>query len=472
MLIKNLSSKLALLILLVSFVFFQPLVSAEIDIEMLLNNGGFVSFDHFKAELYLNNQEAVVPDAEIFGILEIYGEYYFWPTFTTEVNSQTFYINSGETYLTFLEFDFHNIDDIIPFGPMYFWGAWFVDMAQFGFDVKEFWLGSEHKWTPTPSPATCTPTTPPGSPTYTPTSTPTSTPTNTPFANPGALYSTDAIVGNMRCVPAGSFTQGSPGEEPCRDSIESQFTHILTKNIAVMETEVSRQMWEDLRAVQPTLPEDPSSTSASPLMINPVQYNTWFEAVLFANLLSLQNGYTQCYYKDATFTIPLDATNYTTGQFFWNPAVDGYRLPSEGEWEHFCRAGTNGPFSCDEPDYTSDTCGYPYCVIEEFPVLEDYAVFCANNPGSTQAVGSKLSNPWNLKDVHGNVYEWCWDDFTSYPSGTVIDYSGPGTSSFRALRGGSWYNRARFCRSANRDHYSPGYRLTYDGFRLVRSVLD
>ncbi|MBN1551153.1 formylglycine-generating enzyme family protein, partial [bacterium] len=256
---------------------------------------------------------------------------------------------------------------------------------------------------------------------------------------------------------------------PCRGSDETQFMHILTKNIAVMETEISRQMWEDLRVVQPTLPEDPSSTSASPLMINPVQRNNWYESVLFANLLSVQNGYTQCYHKDATYTIPVDATNYTTGQFFWNAAANGYRLPSEGEWEHFCRAGTNGPFSCDEQLYDAGNC-YS-CVIGTHDVLEDYCVYCANDPGSTQAVGSKLSNPWNLKDVHGNVWEWCWDWYGDYPTGLEEDYTGPMTGSDRVKHGGSWENYARGCRSAKRSSGSPGWHFdSTTGFRLVRTV--
>jgi len=94
---------------------------------------------------------------------------------------------------------------------------------------------------------------------------------------PGYLLSTDNIVGNMRFVPGGIFTQGSPDgtgvdpEEPCRSSNETQFSHNLTRNLAVMETEVTRQMWSDLWAVQATLPIDPSSTTYSPTLSHPVQ---------------------------------------------------------------------------------------------------------------------------------------------------------------------------------------------------------
>ncbi len=302
--------------------------------------------------------------------------------------------------------------------------------------------------------------------------------------SPGGLIGVDNIVGNMRYVPAtgeGGFSQGSPsgaGGEPCRDSNEAPFTHILTRNIAVMETEVTRQMWQDLEVVQSTLPGsiDPTDTSFGSGMNNPVQRITWYEAVLFANLLSVQNGYTRCYYKDSSFNTPVDSTNYTSGSFYCNFSANGYRLPTEGEWEFFTRAGTSGPFSIDEPNYSSSTCS-DFTPTPQLTTLETVAVFCANDNGRSEPVGSKNGNPWNLKDVHGNVSEWCWDwRYTvgspnyPYPSGTQTDYTGPSTGANRVFRGGSWYNYARYCRSAYRKSYPPDTRYYLLGFRLVRSL--
>jgi len=184
---------------------------------------------------------------------------------------------------------------------------------------------------------------------------PTGTPTNTPIPG-GYLISTDNIVGNMRYAPSGTFTQGAPGSEPCRNSSETQFSHTLTQNIAVMQTEVTRQMWADLKAAQSSLPIDPTDSGYGSGMNNPVQSVTWYEAVLFANLLSLENGFTQVYYLDSGYTIRVDATNYTTGSFYMHPGADGYRLATEGEWEYFCRAGTTETFSFTEPSYTSESC--------------------------------------------------------------------------------------------------------------------
>ena len=541
----------------VAFLGFQGAAGADVDVEMQLNDGGFVSFDHFQAQLILNNDDRVVPDAEIFGLLEILGEYYYWPDYSVAVNFQIMDIEEGEMSLTFLEFDFPDIDDVIPFGPMAFWGAWYVDQDEYGYDVKAFWLDSEHKWTPTPpspspvpsltptpspsksptptfspsptpspsfSPSptstptpfptstptpfptatpshtpvpstyTVTPSPPPDTPTQipptqtveptgtaTPQATPTSDPTGTPIPtftpggqNPGDLVSVDEIIGNMRYVPATGpegFIQGSPEEEPCRLSNEEQFVHKISRNIAVMETEVTRQMWIDLKAVQSTLPDDPSLADFSPTLNHPVQQVTWYEVILFANLLSLQNEFTQCYYKDAAFTIPIDSGNYSTGPYFCNFDADGYRLATEGEWEYTCRGGTLGAFSVDEPEYLEDSCGEPYCVLGKFPDLEEFCWFCANAPSLSVIVGTRMANPWNLKDMHGNVNEWCWDWYSAaYPMENQSDYSGPETGSYRVVRGGSWFDKARYCRSAFRGSISPELRLRDLGFRLVRVV--
>ncbi len=283
----------------------------------------------------------------------------------------------------------------------------------------------------------------------------------------GDLFSSDAIVGNMRVVLHGEFVQGSPEDEDCQGSDETQFAHVLTRDIAVMETEVSRQMWADLRGVEPTLPADPSDIIYSPTTAHPVQQNTWYESVLFANLLSIQNGFARCYYTDIGFSIPIDASNYTTGPFYCDFDAAGYRLPTEGEWEYFCRAGTTGPFSCEEVNYTGTNCGS--CTSGTHPNLEQYAVYCANDPGATALVGSKLTNPWNLFNMHGNVNEWCWDWFDPYP-GSSTDYTGPSTGSNRVRRGGTWVHTASSCRSAARHDSVPFGISIVLGFRLVRSI--
>lgn len=430
---RVLHGRVSVWILFVSILSFPSIGLGNVDVEMRLNNGGFVSFDHFKAELYLNNHDAPIAGTEIFGILEVLGAYFFWPDFTTDVNFAQMDVAAGATSHIFLEFDFPDIDAFLPFGPMTFWGAWFLDMESFGYDDQEFWLDNEHKWTPTPS------------------WTQTPTPDPSPFAD----------------IPPGSFVMGSPSSEACRQYDEVEHQVILTRGFTMMKTEVTRQMWADLNSAQPDLPEDPSDVSFSPTMFHPVQRSTWFEAVLYANLLSLQQGYTRCYFKDAGLSVPVDSSNYLLGTFYCNFLSNGYRLPTEAEWEYACRAGTTSEYSCDEPNYNAGNC--TSCDLGTHPTLEQYCVYCANSPYSTLPAGSKLPNPWGLHDVHGNVMEWCWDFYYSYPTTIVPDPTGPASGSTQAVRSGSWDTYVCIHRSACRWSYSPAERFSYLGFRLVRT---
>ncbi len=425
-----------------------PCSAQSVDFELRLNDGGFVSFDPFEVEIVFRNSGDVLPDARVFAILEVFGEFFFWPDFSSRFDYEVMDILAGETNLTVLNFTFPDIDDFIPLGPLYFWGAWFQEQDNQGIDVIEFWLDEDHKWTPTPPPLTPTPTSPPMTP--------------TPFDQPGAIYAVDPIVGNLRCIPSGSFVQGSPETEPCRVTNETQFDHALSRNMAGMETEVSVRMWEFLRAVQPSLPfKDGYSEDR-----RPIKFVTWHEAILFANLLSQYGGYPRCYYSDPQMTVPIDGTNYLEGQYYCDFDATGYRLPTEGEWEYICRAGTTGAFSCEEPDYNAENCDS--CDAGVHPVLEQYCIYCASDLG-IQAAGSRLPNPWNFYDMHGNVFEWCWDWSGPYPeSGT--DFTGAATGFYRVARGGSYAHEASLARSAFRAGILPHIPLNHLGFRLVRTI--
>lgn len=293
---------------------------------------------------------------------------------------------------------------------------------------------------------------------------------NTPKSiKAGALLSDDYIIGKMRFIPKtgpDGFLQGSAPEELGHNGKEKRFNHILTRNFAVMETEVTRAMWNDLKKMNPNLPEDPTDTRFSGSMKHPVQNNTWYEALLFANLLSIQNGLTPCYYTDATKKYPIDLANYDDGYYYCDFDSDGYRLPTEGEWEYFARATSTSPFPIprDEDDDP---------VLFSYAELKKAAVFSANNNFSTAAAGEREGNLWNIKDTIGNVAEWCWDVFDYYPNDTVTDYYAnqiDNPNSCRAIRGGYWNSIPEKCRSAFRNSYHPNYRHNNNGFRLVRTL--
>jgi formylglycine-generating enzyme required for sulfatase activity len=135
-----------------------------------------------------------------------------------------------------------------------------------------------------------------------------------------------------------------------------------------------------------------------------------------------------------------------------------YRLPTEAEWEYTCRAGSRAAF----------------CYGDDDTRLGEFAWYDASAGAKTHPVGSRKPNAWGIYDMHGNVWEWCqdWDGDDFYSTGPGTDPKGPSTGEYRVLRGGCWYNRPVFCRSARRDSNRPDYRDDGIGFRVVLQVGD
>ncbi len=436
-------------ILLSAFLTVRVAYMQDVSIELQMPAETFCPGMNCYLDLDIDNKG---PDSavELFAAMTLgTGEYWFYPSwchYPEKIDWSDLTLDGNKEIVV------HIIPEFVwPAEVGSFSGAMFVSAIVKGDVLISNLAEYAFSWTETCSTPTPTPETPTAGPTATP------TPTIPPAP--------DGFV----MIPAGSFTMGSEDSEPCRDPDETLHQVTLTRSFYMLSTEVTRQMWADLKAVQPDLPDDPSNTQYSPTMQHPVQQVSWFESVLYANLLSLQHGFHQCYYKDAAFTVPVDGWNYLNEPIYCDFQADGYRLPTESEWEYACRAGTTGSFSCDEPDYTSDNC--VSCDPGIHPVLENYCVYCCNVPDMSAPVGSKLPNPWNLFDMHGNVYEWCWDYYGEYPAGSVTDPTGAVSGDTRVRRGGAWYHcGARYCRSAYRHYVSANYRKYSLGFRIVQTV--
>ncbi len=187
-----------------------------------------------------------------------------------------------------------------------------------------------------------------------------------------------------------------------------------------------------------------------------------FMAVL-GNNPSYFTGNTNCpvetvsWYDATNYCVTLTQNERAAGRI---PAGWAYRLPYEAEWEYCCRAGAS-------------TTRFSYGDDLSYSALANYAWYAADSNGSTQPVEQKLGNPWRLMDMQGNVFQWCLDWFGSYPGGSVTNYRGPATGSYKVVRGGSWSYAAAYCRAAERDgtlddNY-PARANSDIGFRIVLS---
>jgi formylglycine-generating enzyme required for sulfatase activity len=158
-----------------------------------------------------------------------------------------------------------------------------------------------------------------------------------------------------------------------------------------------------------------------------------------------------------------------------NGMVSGgnFRLPTEAEWEYACRAGTTGLYAGDLDAmgwYGNNSGNKPIDALAIWNELKDWGKYgqrILDNGCRTHSVATRQPNAWGLYDMHGNVWEWCQDWYSDYPSGSVTDSTGPSSGSFRVLRGGCWDVIAGRCRSALRYGSVPGSRRYALAFRLA-----
>ena len=213
----------------------------------------------------------------------------------------------------------------------------------------------------------------------------------------------------FRWCPPGKFMMGSPLNEANRFDGERQHEVTLSRGFWMLETEVTQAMWEGVMG------KNLSYFKGAKL---PVESVSWYDCQEFIKKLN-----------DLKVA----------------PAGYKFSLPTEAQWEYACRAGTTTPF------HFGDT------------LTQKQANFRGDQ---TRDVGSYPANVWGLKDMHGNVWEWCLDWYEDYPGGAVTDPTGAERGSSRVIRGGSWDNDAQNCRSAYRNRYDPAYGNDNVGLRL------
>ena len=215
---------------------------------------------------------------------------------------------------------------------------------------------------------------------------------------------------------------------------------------------VNQQLWEQVMG------ENPSSFKGTSL---PVESISWYDCVEFCNRLSEWEGMEKVYRIDKSRKDPnneADEKGIFSDKLKWmvtpNFEADGYRLPTENEWEYAARGGKHAK----ESEYAGS--------VE----LKEVGWYRGNSHGETQIVGIQLPNELGLYDLSGNLREWCWDWRGNYPSKRIKNYRGPERGRYRVLRGGSWYLGAEYCRVSDRGYGSPDARLSLYGIRLARTA--
>jgi len=263
---------------------------------------------------------------------------------------------------------------------------------------------------------------------------------------------------NLVVVEGGTFQMGSISGQ-----YDEKPVHSVTVNSFYMSKyEVTQGLYQ---AVMGT---NPSYYKGDEL---PVERVSWYDAVGFCNKLSALDGLEAVYTINKNITDPNNENS--NDKLKWtvscNINANGYRLPTEAEWEYaarggnFCRGYTySGSNSIDNVAWYWKNSGDKILTGEW-----DLDKLKANN-GQTHPVGGKQANELGLYDMSGNVWEWCWDWYGDYSSGSQSDPTGMASGSSRVFRGGSWFSFASSCRSGYRDYYDPSCGVIGIGFRLVR----
>jgi sulfatase modifying factor 1 len=232
-------------------------------------------------------------------------------------------------------------------------------------------------------------------------------------------------------IPPGTFLMGSPKSEPGHQEREEQHQVTLTRPFYLQTTEVTLEQWRKVMGKRWLAARRPGGPNT------PVTQVSWFQAE-------------QYIYK-------LNHSGKAT-----------YRLPTEAEWEYAARAGSQTSYpwgegiDCDRAMYANNSLKYDGC--------QKYYLSRGLPADGPAPVGSFLPNAWGIYDTAGNVWEWVSDWLGPYPQGPVTDPQGPVNGDWRVRRGGSWFGKPHYLRSANRNFANPASKYNTLGFRLVKEI--
>lgn len=257
------------------------------------------------------------------------------------------------------------------------------------------------------------------------------------------------LTNDLILINGGTYLMGSPETEMQRETDEVQH-EVTVSDFYIGRYEVTQKEYEEVMG------ENPSNFEGENL---PVENVTWYEAIEYCNKLSEKEGLTPVY--------TIDGENVS-----WDRSANGYRLPTEAEWEYAARAGTTSTFNTENSisDEEANYYGhYPYGIEENYFTQENLETEPGQYRQTTVEVDSFSPNKWGLYNIHGNVAEWCFDYYGAYDLENTDNPSGPTTGTLRVNRGGGWNDYAKHLRCAYRASTTPDQKMSNIGFRVVRN---
>ena len=255
-------------------------------------------------------------------------------------------------------------------------------------------------------------------------------------------------------VEGGRFEMGSLyGEEN-----EVPVHTVSVSSFFISKFAVSQALWQSvMQGNYNFISAYPSYFAGNP--DSPVERISWYEAIVFCNRKSIQEGLTPCYSLNGntdtdSWGIAPNSTDIEWNSIACNWSANGYRLPTESEWEYAAKGGI----------YSKE---FEYSGSND---IDEVAWYSENSDAHTHDNGKKKSNELDIYDMSGNIREWVWDWYSPYTKGDQVNPTGPNNGTIHIHRGGCWYLNENSCRTARRNGSTPAYRDSGLGLRLVKPI--